>query len=72
MRLKFVLEMERHHIRKIITRPIETTITKKSLIQLPHTNDLVSKAKIWEMIEKKQKQRRKKAEIEEKRRNIKD
>ena len=33
---------------------------------------LISKAKIWEKIEKKQEERRKKAELEEERRNIKD
>ena len=34
-RLKFVIQMERHHIQKMITQPIDTTITRNSLIQLP-------------------------------------
>ena len=72
MRLKFVLEMERHYIHKVKTQMIEPKITRKSHFELPYTNDLISKAKIWEKIEKKQEERRKKAELEEERRNIKD
>ena len=72
MRLKFVLEMERHYIHKMKTQVIDPKITRKSHFELPYTNDLISKAKIWEKIEKKQEERRKKAELEEERRNIKD
>ena len=72
MRLKFVLEMERHYIHKMATQVIEPKITRKLHFELPCTNDLISKAKIWEKIEKKQEERRKKAELEEERRNMKD
>ena len=70
MRLKFVLEMERHQTHK--KREINTKITRRSHFELPYTNDLISKAKIWEKIEKKQEERRKRAELEEERRNIKN
>ena len=70
MRLKFVLEMERHQTHK--KREINTKITRRSHFELPYTNDLISKAKIWEKIEKKQEERRKRAELDEERRNIKN
>ena len=70
MRLKFVLEMERHQTHK--KREINAKITRRSHFELPYTNDLISKAKIWEKIEKKQEERRKRAELDEERRNIKN
>merc|ERR1712037_566293 len=47
-------------------------IKKKDHLEASATSDLISKARIWEKIEKKQEYSRKKGETEEERRNLKD
>ena len=73
MRLKYILETERHYMQKRKGRElaIDSLITKQSHFN-PFSNDLISKGKIWEKIEKKQEDRRKKAEIEQERKNVKE
>ena len=73
MRLRYILETERHYMqkRKGKEQTIDSVITKQSHFN-PFSNDLISKGKIWEKIEKKQEDKRKKAEIEQERRNVKE
>ena len=47
-------------------------IQKQNTLEASATSDLISKARIWEKVEKKQEDSRKKGETEEERRNLKD
>ena len=74
MRLKFILMMERNARKDLREKEDkkDSVITKQSSFELPGTNDLISKAKIWEKIEKKQEESRKKSEGEKEWKNMKD
>ena len=73
MRLKFILESERHYLmKKKISMTIDPVFTKQSQYELPITNDLISKAKIWEKMENKREESRKRAEVELDRKNLTD
>ena len=74
MRLKYILETERHYMQKRKGREqmIDSLITKQSHFNPFSSSDLISKSKIWEKIEKKQEDKRKKAEIEQERKNVKE
>ena len=74
MRLKFILAMERLAMknRKNKTLRSDTIEKQNNLLEASATSDLISKARIWEKIEKKQEESRKKGETEEERRNLKD
>ena len=74
MRLKFILAMERLAMknRKNETLSSDKIERQSNLLEASATSDLISKARIWEKIEKKQEDSRKKGETEEERRNLKD
>ena len=74
MRLKFILQMERHThtTQKRQKKTLSKEIKKSSKCDLPGTSDLISKARIWEKIEKKQEDSRKRGEAEEERRSMKE
>ena len=74
MRLKFILAMERVAMKKYnkIEPLISEKIQKQDHLEASATSDLISKARIWEKIEKKQEYSRKKGETEEERRNLTD
>ena len=74
MRLKYILETERHYMQKRKGREqtIDSLITKQSHFNPFSSSDLISKSKIWEKIEKKQEDNQKKAEIEQERKNVKE
>ena len=59
LRLQFLRNMEHHSIHTTLNQVIDPRITRNSHF------------KIWEKFEKKQKERRNKAQLEEERRNIK-
>merc|ERR1712037_582203 len=74
MRLKFILAMERVAMKKYNKiEPLTTEkIQKQDHLEASATSDLIFKARIWEKVEKKQEDSRKKGETEEERRNLKD
>ena len=72
MRLKFILQMERHSAQKRQKKPLNKCIKKSPNFEMPATSDLISKARIWEKIAKKQEDSRKRGEAEEERRSIKE
>ena len=73
MRLKFILAMERVAMKKKKVKPLTSEkIQKQNHLEASATSDLISKARIWEKVEKKQEDSRKKGESEEERRNLKD
>ena len=72
MRLKFILQMERHSAQKRQKKPLNKCIKKSPNFEMPATSDLISKARIWEKIEKKQEDIRKRGEAEEERRSMKE
>ena len=51
---------------------VKETLTKKLLLLDAYSSDLVSKAKIWDKIERKQMEVKRKAEIEEQNKSLKD
>ena len=72
MRLKFILQMERHSAQKRQKKPLNKCIKKSPHFEMPATSDLISKARIWEKIAKKQEDSRKRGEAEEERRSMKE
>ena len=72
MRLKFILQMERHSAQKRQKKPLNKCIKKSPNFEMPATSDLISKARIWEKIAKKQEDSRKRGEAEEERRSMKE
>ena len=74
MRLKFILAMERLAMKNKKNKALTSdTIEKQNnLLEASATTDLISKARIWEKIEKKQEECRKRGESEQERRSIKD
>ena len=73
MRLKFILAMERVAMKNQKDKALTTEkIQKQGHLEASTTSDLISKARIWEKVEKKQEDSRKKGETEEERRNLKD
>ena len=72
MRLKFILAMERLAMKKQKDDNLTETIQKQGHLEASATSDLISKERIWEKVEKKQEDSRKKGETEEERRNLKD
>ena len=73
MRLEFILAMERVAMKKNKVKPLASaTIRKQNHLEASATSDLLSEAGIWEKVEKKQEDSRKKGETEEERRNLKD
>ena len=74
MRLKFILAMERVAMKnnKNIKPLTSDKIEKQGHLEASATSDLISKERIWEKVEKKQEDSRKKGENEEERRNLKD
>ena len=72
MRLKFILAMERLAMKKRKDEKLTDTIQKRGHLEASATSDLISKERIWEKVEKKQEDSRKKGETEEERRNLKD
>ena len=73
MRLKFILAMERVAMKKKKIKPLTSEkIQKQNTLEASATSDLISKARIWEKIEKKQEESRKRGESEQERRSIKE
>ena len=73
MRLKFILAMERVAMKNRKDKTLTSEkIPKQGHLEASATSDLISKARIWEKVEKKQEDSRKKCETEEERRNLKD
>ena len=72
MRLKFILAMERLAMKKRKDEQLTDMIQKQGHLEASATSDLISKERIWEKVEKKQEDSRKKGETEEERRNLKD
>ena len=74
MRLKFILAMERLAMKNRKNEPLSSDkIDRQSnLLEASATSDLISKARIWEKIEKKQEESRKRGETEQERRSMKD
>ena len=78
MILKYILQMERTFLQKRSTFRKEEEvvdikpITKQSHYEIAFTNDIISRQKIWEKIEKKLADGRRKAEIERPMKELKD
>ena len=74
MRLKFILAMERLAMKNKKNKTLTSDRIEKenNLLEASATSDLISIARIWEKMEKKQEDSRKKGETEEERRNLKD
>ena len=72
MRLRFILQMERLIMKNEENKELDMWITKEGNLEASATSDLISKARIWEKIEKKQEECRKRGESEQERRSIKD
>ena len=71
MRLKFILMMERLNMKKGHNEKLDDKITKGKL-EASTTSDLISTVRIWEKVEKKIEESRKKGEQERERRSMKD
>ena len=74
MRLKFILAMERLAMKNKKNKALTSDRIEKenNLLEASATSDLISVARIWEKIEKKQEDSRKKGETEEERKNLKE
>merc|ERR1712037_567347 len=74
MRLKFILAMERLAMKNKKNKVLTSDRIEKenNLLEASATSDLISVARIWEKIEKKQEDSRKKGETEEERKNLKN
>ena len=71
MRLKFILEMERLARKNGENKKLNDRIKKERNLEASVTSDLISTTRIWEKIEKKQEEMRKRGEAEEEMRSIK-
>ena len=72
MRLKFILQMEQLTMKNGENKELDMYIYKKDKLEASATSDLISKARIWEKMEKKQEESRKRGESEQERRSIKE
>merc|ERR1719500_1154762 len=74
MRLKFILMMERLTMKKNkkTQKELNKLFPKEGNLEASATSDLISTARIWEKIEKKQEESRKRGESEQERRSIKE
>ena len=62
MRLRFILQMERLIMKNEGKKELDRWITKEGNFEASATRGLISKARIWEKIEKKQEECRKRGE----------
>ena len=72
MRLRFILMMERLTMKKGQNKEKLDNKIRKAKLEASTTSDLISKVRIWEKVEKKIEESRKKGEQELERRSIKD
>ena len=73
MKIKYTLEMERNYIEKTKkTKETKPYITKRSHYEVSLQNDLISKEKIWEKVEKKQDEGRRKAEVDKEQKSFRE
>ena len=78
MRLRYILAMERGSLNSFMKRCFDLSEDKETFLHIKKnremavTNDLISKAKIWEKIEKKQEERRQKGEAEQEKLELKE
>ena len=74
MRLKFILMMERLNMgkNKKTQKELNKLFPKEGNLEASATSDLISTARIWEKIEKKQEESRKRGESEQERKSMKD
>ena len=81
MRLRYILAQERGHLNRFVKRWEQrkdvdekgtTTIEIKKQNEMAVTNDLISKAKIWEKVEKKREERRRRSELDQEKRELKE
>ena len=71
MRLKFILEMERLARKNGENKKLNDRIKKERNLEASVTSDLISTTRIWEKMEKKEEEMRKRGEAEEEMRSIK-
>ena len=72
MRLKFILMMERLTMKKKQKKEKLDDQIKKGKLEASTTSDLISKVRIWEKVEKKIEESRKRGEQERERKSMKD
>ena len=72
MRLKFILMMERLTMKKGHNKEKLDDQIKKGKLEASTTSDLISKVRIWEKVEKKIEESRKRGEQERERKSMKD
>ena len=71
MSLNFILEMERLARNNGENKELDDRIKKERNLEASVTSNLISTTRIWEKIEKKQEEIRKRGEVEEEMKNIK-